>query len=43
VVVGTPIRSDNSQMDNNDGVTDEARVRSVAGIDFKPTGSALLT
>jgi hypothetical protein len=30
-------------MDNNVGVTDEARVRSGAGIDFKSTRSALLT
>jgi hypothetical protein len=30
-------------MDNDVGVTDEAGVRSVAGIDFKSTRSALLT
>jgi hypothetical protein len=35
--VGTPVRSDSSPMDNNVGVTDEATVRSVAGIDFKST------
>jgi hypothetical protein len=43
VVVGTPVRSESSPMDNNVGVTDVASVRLVPGIDFKSTRSALLT